>query len=89
VTPNLSLIRTCASEVFLSAWAALLLSALTACAADGPSNVYRKPGATQATYEEDILDCRRNATSVQGESKEDTTNRCMMGKGWIVTRERN
>ena len=55
----------------------------------GPSNVYRKPGGTQATYDKDIADCQRNATSGQNESKQDAINRCMMSKGWIVTRERN
>jgi hypothetical protein len=68
---------------------ALWLVALTACATDGPSNVYRKPGATQAMYDKDISDCEHTATSRPGEPKGDRTNRCMMGKGWIVTRERN
>jgi hypothetical protein len=77
------------STVVGSVWAAPLLIALTACATDERSNVYRKAGATQAMYDKDISDCERNATSRQGESKQDTTNRCMMGKGWIVTRERN
>jgi len=77
------------STVVVTVWAAQLLIALTACATDERSNVYRKPGATQATYDKDISDCERNATSRQGESKQDTTNRCMMGKGWIVTREWN
>jgi len=89
MTPNPSLQPACVSAVFLFVWAAPLLLGLTACATDGPSNVYRKPGADQATYEKDISDCQRNATSQQGESKQDTTNRCMMGKGWIVTRERS
>ena len=86
--PNPCLHRTCAT-VFLCSWAAPLLVALTACATDGPSNVYRKPGATQEMYEKDISDCQRTATSGQSESKQDMTNRCMMGRGWIVTRERN
>ena len=89
VTPNPSLHPACTSAVFLSVWAAPLLFGLTACATDEPSNVYRKPGATQATYEKDLSDCQRNATSGQSESKQDMINRCMMGKGWIVTRERN
>jgi len=70
-------------------WATPLVLALSACVTDGPSNVYRKPGGTQATYDKDIADCQRNATSGQNESKQDAINRCMMSKGWIVTRERN
>ena len=70
-------------------WATPLVLGLSACATDGPSNVYRKPGGTQATYDKDIADCQRNATPRQNESKQDTINRCMMSKGWIVTRERN
>ena len=69
-------------------WATPFVLGLSACATDGPSNVYRKPGGTQATYDKDIADCQRNATSRQNESRQDSINRCMMSKGWIVTRER-
>jgi hypothetical protein len=85
--PSLHPIRYIRSLVTL--WAAPLILGLTACATDGPSNVYRKSGATQATYDKDISDCERNATSGRSESKGDLINRCMMSKGWIVTKERN
>jgi hypothetical protein len=84
-----SLYPACKLGLLLSVRAAPLVLGLTACATDGQSNVYRKPGATEATYEKDISDCQRNATSWRSESRQDTINRCMMGKGWIVTREQN
>ena len=66
--PSLHSMRYILNLVFL--WATPLVLALSACATDGPSNVYRKPGGTQATYDKDIADCQRNATSGQNESKQ-------------------
>lgn len=72
----------------MKAWSLVLL--LAGCVSLPPSGyVYRKPGSTEATYNEDIYACERDAAPVQNViQKRQMMNRCMSTKGWTATLER-
>lgn len=66
-------------------FAAIVLLALVGCAQGW---VYRKPGATEAMYNREIYECRKDAAPVQDVIlKREMINDCMRVKGWSATLE--
>ena len=60
------------------------LIALAACS----TNTYwqgDKPGATQADFSRDFLDCRFVSKRLKGRDDDETIKQCLQARGWAVT----